>query len=148
MKVSKNIGQSLRCLQRMIHQKMEMFKQESQDDLTFVQAHTLHYLYDHQKEDVYQKDVEKVLNVRRSTATEILNVLERDGYIQRRSIDADRRLKKLVLTEKAIHLHESMIQNIDRMEKLLRKNISNEELELFFKVIEKMQESVREDLYD
>ena len=146
--MSKNIGHALRKVQRGIHHKMEILKQESGDDLTVVQAHTLHYLHDHQNEDVYQKDIEKILNVRRSTATEILNVLERDGYIERHSMDSDRRLKKLVLTDKAMRLHESMIKNIERMEILLRMNISDEELAIFFKVVEQMSENVKEDLYD
>ena len=146
--MSENIGHALRKVQRGIHHKMEMFKQESGDDLTFVQASTLHYIYDHQHENVYQKDIEKILNVRRSTATEILNVLERDGYIERHSIDADRRLKKLVLTDKAIRLHESMIKNIERMEVLLKKNISDEELAIFFKVMDTMHQNVKGDLYD
>ena len=146
--MSENIGHALRKVQRGIHHKMEMFKQESGDDLTFVQASTLHYIYDHQNENVYQKDIEKILNVRRSTATEILNVLERDGYIERHSIDSDRRLKKLVLTDKAIRLHESMIKNIDHIEKLLRTNISDEELAIFFKVMDTMHQNVKGDLYD
>ena len=98
--MSKNVGQSLRCLQRLIHQKVEVLKVESKDDLSLVQAHTLRYLDEHKDEDVFQRDIEKVLNVRRSTCTEILNVLERDGYIERHSVNSDKRLKKLVLTAK------------------------------------------------
>ena len=146
--MSNNVGHILRKVQRGIHHKMELLKQESGDDLTFVQSYTLHYLYDHQQEDVYQKDIEKILNVRRSTATEILNVLERDGYIERHSIASDRRLKKLVLTEKAIRLHESMVKNIERIETMLKTSISEEELTIFFKVMNQMYENIKGDLYD
>ena len=34
--MSKNVGQSLRCLQRLIHQKVEVLKVESKDDLSLV----------------------------------------------------------------------------------------------------------------
>ena len=146
--MSKNVGQSLRCLQRLIHQKVEVFKVESKDDLTLVQAHTLRYLDEHKDEDVFQRDIEKVLNVRRSTCTEILNVLERDGYIERHSVNSDKRLKKLVLTAKTKELHLTISKNVERLEALLKKDINEEELEIFFKVIDKMKQNVKEDLYD
>lgn len=146
--MSKNVGQSLRCLQRLIHQKVEVFKMESKDDLTLVQAHTLRYLDEHKDEDVFQRDIEKVLNVRRSTCTEILNVLERDGYIERHSVNSDKRLKKLVLTAKTKELHLTISKNVERLEALLKKDINEEELEIFFKVIDKMKQNVKEDLYD
>ena len=146
--MSKNVGQSLRCLQRLIHQKVEVFKVESKDDLTLVQAHTLRYLDEHKDEDVFQRDIEKVLNVRRSTCTEILNVLERDGYIERHSVNNDKRLKKLVLTAKTKELHLTISKNVERLEALLKKDINEEELEIFFKVIDKMKQNVKEDLYD
>ena len=146
--MSKNVGQSLRCLQRLIHQKVEVFKVESKDDLTLVQAHTLRYLDEHKEEDVFQRDIEKILNVRRSTCTEILNVLERDGYIERHSVNSDKRLKKLVLTAKTKELHLTISKNVERLEALLKKDINEEELEIFFKVIDKMKQNVKEDLYD
>ena len=146
--MSKNVGQSLRCLQRLIHQKVEVLKVESKDDLTLVQAHTLRYLDEHKEEDIFQRDIEKVLNVRRSTCTEILNVLERDGYIERHSVDSDKRLKKLVLIAKTKELHLTISKNVERLEALLKKDINEEELEIFFKVIDKMKQNVKEDLYD
>lgn len=146
--MSKNVGQSLRCLQRLIHQKVEVLKVESKDDLTLVQAHTLRYLDEHKEEDVFQRDIEKILNVRRSTCTEILNVLERDGYIERHSVNSDKRLKKLVLTAKTKELHLTISKNVERLEALLKKDINEEELEIFFKVIDKMKQNVKEDLYD
>ena len=146
--MSKNVGQSLRCLQSLIHQKVEVFKAESKDDLTLVQAHTLRYLDEHNDEDVFQRDIEKVLNVRRSTCTEILNVLERDGYIERHSVKSDKRLKKLVLTAKAKELHLTISKNVEHLEALLKQDISEEELDIFFNVIDKMKQNIKGDLYD
>lgn len=146
--MSRYIGQAMRSLQRLIHQKVEVFRMQSNDDLTFVQSHTLRYLDEHRDEDVFQKDIEKVLNVRRSTCTEILNVLERDGYIERHSVSNDKRLKKLVLTEKAQLLHKTISMNVERLEELLKKDISQGDLEIFFKVVDQMQQNLKEDLYD
>ena len=146
--MSRYIGQAMRSLQRLIHQKVEVLRVQSNDDLTFVQSHTLRYLDEHRDEDVFQKDFEIVLNVRRSTCTEILNVLERDGYIERNSVSNDKRLKKLVLTEKAQLLHKTISMNVERLEELLKKDISQGDLEIFFKVVDQMQQNLKEDLYD
>ena len=118
--MSKNVGQSLRCLQRLIHQKVEVLKVESKDDLTLVQAHTLRYLDEHKEEDIFE----------------------------RHSVNSDKRLKKLVLTAKTKELHLTISKNVERLEALLKKDINEEELEIFFKVIDKMKQNVKEDLYD
>ena len=140
----REIGYELRKVQRMIHQRVESFRAEHGDTLTFVQTRTLHFLRDHQEEDIYQKDLEKELNIRRSTATEILKVLERDGYIERHSVETDKRLKKLVLTQKAMELEDRMHSDINRIEEILSSGISEEDLEVFFKVMNQIKKNLRE----
>ena len=142
--MEREIGRELRSVQRMIHHKMEQFRLETGNTLTFVQMQTLHYLLDHQNEDVFQKDIEKVLNIRRSTATEILKVMERDGYITRCSVESDARLKKLLVTQKSICLDQKMHDEIEQMESLLHKNISSEDIETFFRVVEQMKKNLKE----
>ena len=53
------------------------------------------------KGDIYQKDVEKEFQIRRSTATGTLQILEKNGFIRREPVKQDARLKKLVPTDKA-----------------------------------------------
>ena len=45
-------------------------------------------------------------SITRSTVTNILQLMERKGYIERRSVPQDARLKQLVLTEEGICFHE------------------------------------------
>ena len=52
--------------------------------------------------DLRQKDFEQQFNIRRSTASNILALIEKNGLIQRESVPYDARLKKIVLTDKAI----------------------------------------------
>lgn len=138
------IGHELRVIQRMIHHRVEKNRAAHGDTLTFVQTRTLHFLEKHSQDDVYQKDLEKELNIRRSTATAILNVLERDGYIERISVEKDKRLKKLVVTQKARDLSERMCQDIEQMEITLSKHISSEDLEVFYRVMDQMKQNLRE----
>ena len=140
--MQRRIGYESREIQQMIHQKMEQFRHENDCELTFVQTRTIGYLIANQDHDVFQRDLEKELRIRRSTASEILNVLERDGYLYRASAQQDARLKKLVLTEKALQLNQKMTENIDRMEALLSQSISQQDQEHFFSVLDQIKKNL------
>ena len=139
----KEIGHEIRVIQRMIHHKIEAFRAENGDTLTFVQTRTLSFLMRHPDHDIFQKDLEKELNIRRSTATEILNVLERDGYIERQSVCGDKRLKKLVPTQKAIDLGTRAMNHIQLMENILERDISPEDLEVFYRVTDQIKKNLK-----
>jgi len=51
----------------------------------------------------------------------------------------DARLKKIVLTEKAIEIHHKATQNIKNIENTLKKGITYEELKFFYSVIDKIK---------
>ena len=140
--MQRRIGYEIREIQQMIHQKMAQFRHENDCELTFVQTRTIGYLIANQDHDVFQRDLEKELRIRRSTASEILNVLERDGYLYRASAQQDARLKKLVLTEKALQLNQKMTENIDRMEALLSQSISQQDQEHFFSVLDQIKKNL------
>ena len=97
-----------------------------QEQLTGVHGWLIHFLYD-QTEPVYQRDIEKRLCIRRSTVTATLNRMEKNGLIVRESVPEDARLKRIVLTEKAISLHNDV-----------EKEISMEDLEQFQKTLQVM----------
>ncbi len=140
--MQRRIGYEIREIQQMIHQKMEQFRHEDGYGLTLVQTRTICFLIANQDHDVFQRDLEKELRIRRSTASEILNVLERDGYLCRIPASHDARLKKLVLTEKALMVDHQMNENIDRMEALLSRSISPEDQEHFFSVLDQIKKNL------
>ena len=55
------------------------------------------------------------------------------------SVDYDARLKKIVLTDKAVDIHKKIAKNIDATEKLLSRNIDDKELEEFFSTLDKIK---------
>ena len=58
-------------------------------NLTRMQLFILEYLYQHQEQDVFQRDLEAEFHVRRSTVTGILKGMEKKGLIQRLSVEED-----------------------------------------------------------
>ena len=53
-------------------------------------------------------DVEAAFNLSRSTTTNILQLMEKNGIIRREGVDYDARLKRLVPTEKAVQMEEQV----------------------------------------
>ena len=86
--------------------------------------------------------MEREFQIRRSTATGTLQLLERNGFIRRESVQQDARLKKIVPTGKAQNLRERILENIARMEALLKKGISREDLAVCVKVLSQMSENL------
>ena len=76
------------------------------DNLTGTHGWVIGYLYDNRDHDVYQRDLETQFSIRRSTATGILQLMEKNELILREPVESDARLKKLVLTEKALDIHK------------------------------------------
>lgn len=91
------------------------------------------------KEDRFQRDVETQFRFRRSTATGILQLMERRGLLVREPVDYDARLKRLVLTDKARALHTEIHRQLRETEALMREGIGAEELAVWFRVSGKIR---------
>lgn len=138
------IGFELRALTIMIKRKMESLPTPSDTPLTGIQLWAIGYLYHHQDEDVFQRDLETLFSIRRSTATAILQVMEKNDLIRREPVEHDARLKKLILTDKAINAHTRATENINLLEKTLTNGISEDELAAFFCTIDKLKKNLEE----
>lgn len=143
MEKRKHVGFVMKKLDNEIHSRMTAMRVESGgEDLTLMQCWIIRYLYERQEEDIFQKNIEADFSIARSTATGILQLMERKGYIQRISIERDARLKKVILTQKGIEQEETTRRNIQRMESMLIEGIPEEELDVFYRVIEKMRSNI------
>ena len=138
-----HIGYENKRLENELHSRMAAYRAPvGGEDLTMMQCWIIRFLYEHEEEEVYQRDIEAEFSIARSTATGILKLMEKKGYIRRVSVERDARLKKLELTALGVNMEEGTIRNINQMETLLRQGISDEELEVFFRVIRKMRSNI------
>lgn len=76
------------------------------NEVTGMSGLILKYLADHLGENVFLKDLEAEFTIRKSSLTEMLNSLERKGYIRKSSIDDDGRFKNIIITEKGLEIDE------------------------------------------
>lgn len=99
-------------------------------------------LVESQKRSVYQKDIEEEFDLRPSTATETLKLMEKKQLIRREPEEKDGRYKRIVFTEKAEGIRMQLKEEIETSESILLSGISREEQEQFLKIAKKMLENL------
>lgn len=117
---------------------------ENPANLTGMQYAILGYLAENDDIDIYQRDIETEFNIRRSTASGMLKLLERNGYIQRTYDTVDTRLKKIEMTEKAKELDKIVSANIKQLQIRLTKGIPEEEMEQFYQTLQKISNNAND----
>lgn len=145
MKDRNEIGFKIRILNNLIKRDIEKNKTELGIALpNGVNGWAISYFFDNSDRDIFQKDFENEFSIRRSTASNILKTMEQNGFIKRVSVESDARLKKIVLTEKAINIHKSVLKSINEREERLKAGLNPEEIELFLKISDKLIENMEE----
>lgn len=107
-----------------------------------VQIKILHYLYQHPNEIIYQRDIEKIIESRRSTTSGILDTMEKNKLLRRVSSNKDARSKQIILTDYSHNLAKIMIKQKKEFDKAVENSITPEELEIFFKVTNKIKNNI------
>lgn len=146
MPSERDIGFEIRTLSNLIRRDVEK-NIAAMDPKPNGRVHgwAINYFYENRDRDIFQKDFEEKFSIRRSTASKILKTMEQKGYIERVSVENDARLKKIVLTKKAIEIHQKITRDIELREERLRKGVSAEELKTFFEVMMKFSNNMEEE---
>lgn len=140
--MNRSIGLEIKLLNNKIARKMMSETKMSGYNISPVQIKIIHYLFKNKDKIVYQRDIEKFLDVRRSTVSGILQTMEKNNFINRVDSLEDARLKQIILTSEMLDKAKSLRDKASKFDKLLGKNISKEDLDIFFKVIEQMKENI------
>ena len=117
------------------------------DSMTGSHGFILCWLNGQKNGDVFQKDLEKRFQLRRSSATAMLQVMERNGLIRREAVASDARLKKLVITPKGAELCRMIHDDIEENERRLVKGFSEEELLTLQSLLQKLRGNLERGLY-
>ena len=126
---------------REIGKNCETNKGEKIVKATPTQMQILAYILECRDKEIYQRDLEKVLNLRRATVSGVLKTMEKNDLVKRVTDNNDTRSKKIILQEKAINIfkrHKKLMLEIEN-------NITKpeEEIEIFCNIIDKMKENIK-----
>lgn len=103
--------------------------------LSQLQAGIMGYLFHHQQQPVYQKHIEEEFNISGATATNSLQVMERNGLITRSCVDKDGRLKRISMTREAMQEHMLVEEHMRMMEQKMLEGLGDAEREELFRLL-------------
>ncbi|MBW4083412.1 MarR family winged helix-turn-helix transcriptional regulator [Paenibacillus sp. S150] len=140
MKHNKSIGLAIRMLSIQIVRSIDSAVPKT---ITGLQGHVIDFIQiESAHADVFQKDVEIEFNIRRSTATGILQSMEKKDLIRRETVPGDARLKKIVLTDKALGIHKQIISKLAYVEEQFKNNLTEDEINMFFDIVERVSTNI------
>lgn len=123
------INVRLRCLSRqMLRLLFSTSRHHEIEKLIGSNGWIIAYIGDHKDRDVFQRDLEKEFGITRSTASKNVDLLIKNGFIKRQSVDYDARLKKLILEKRGEEVLSLMRNNNADLEKAITKGFSEKEL--------------------
>lgn len=135
---------ALRNVNILIKRKMEASEgKRLMDNVTGTHGYVICYLMDNKERDVFQRDIEKRFSIRRSTCTNILNLMQKNGLIERSCVQSDARLKKITLTKKAEEIFAALESERYALEDTLSKGLSADEIETLFSLLERVAENLK-----
>lgn len=125
--------------------KRRIDNESAEYGVTSIQGRIIGFVY-HQSisRDIFQRDIEAEFNIRRSSVTSVLQLMERNGLIKRVSVSEDARLKKIILTEKGLEVQKYVHNSIDAIEKELKDEFTDDELITFINLIDRLSKKFEE----
>ena len=137
------IGRDIHMLGNLIRRQMGSNAAYSDASrMTGMHGWVIGYLCEQGDTPVYQRDLERCFHIRRSSVTGVLQLMERNGLITRVADSDDLRLKRIVLTDKALRLHEEVRDGLDDFESRLREGLDEKELATFFSVVDQLRNNL------
>lgn len=122
-----HLGYKIKMLNNALTQNMT--KGITSLDLTCSQSFILRYLVMHQDAAVYSRDLEKNFDFSHPTVSGLLQRLEAKGFVVCAPDPADRRLKRITVTEKALKLNQEIRAQIEASEQALVAGFTEEEVQ-------------------
>lgn len=141
MKPDKTLGRELKAATNLMDRRMHsIISANGAAGITPMHGMILGYLHHEQEKEVYQRDVEAEFSITRSTVTNILQLMEKKGYVQREGVSHDARLKRLRLTLRGEESYWRIDASIRQMEAQFRAGLTPEEYGQLLALLDKVKD--------
>lgn len=111
---------------------------------TLTQMEIIDYVIQNENKNVFQRDLEQVLKLRRATVSGVLQTMEKNNLIIRVQSNEDSRAKRIILNEDTRKIFLENKRKMEELEQTIVQGISNSELKNFIKTLEKMKKNLAE----
>lgn len=113
------------------------------ENITQPQAMVINLIYTHKNREIYQKDIEEELSIRKPTASQLIDRMTNSGLVERHVSLTDKRRNQIVLTDKAVASVKKIKLVLKDIEKKLQTDLSDEEIATFLNVVDKMKKNIQ-----
>ncbi len=138
-----HLGFEIHRLSKLMHRELQHSDaHQHANRMTGMHGYLIRYLYENRERDVFQRDLEKKFSISRSAVTATLQLMEKNGLVTRESVPQDARLKRIILTQKALDLHQQIEADIAEFEKRLCAGLTPEEQAQLLAIVRKMYDNL------
>ncbi len=95
-------------------------------------------------EIMYQRQLAEIMFKDRANISRIIDIMHRNGLIEKIPDSNGRRIYKLVVTEKGKEIRNRVLPTDKELRAVITENISEEELNSMFHILEKMNKNIRD----
>ena len=140
--MKKLIGAEVKSLQNMVSRHIENKEKEmGKDRVSAPNLFILKFLQENEGKEVFQRDLEEVLETTKSTCSKVISTMESKGFLKRESV-ADARFNKISLTPLDREIVKTADVHMEEFESKLKRGLTDEQLEIFFYCIETMKRNI------
>lgn len=145
--MQKNVISEIKSLNNCMVKKLFTLgkKEEEKFHPRPLQVEVITYLIENKDRPIYQKDIEEKLNISKAAVSDVLNSMEGRGIITKEADACDARKKKIIISKSAIMTHDVMMKRLDSLNDSILDGISEDDLNTFYKVIEKLKENMKKE---
>ena len=140
----RHVGYEIKALSNLMRRKIWELHGGPDDEFTEMQGMLLGFLCRNRDQEIFQKTLEEVFSIRRSTASRLLKQMEAEGLIVRLPVSRDARLKRIVVTPKAEALTQQAAARIQSMEAALTRGLTQAEIDQLMATVEKLKRNLTE----
>lgn len=135
----RDFSKRTKLLDQLIAKKVsQVFEQSGAEPISYSSFSVLEYLFLHQTTNVFQKDIERALNVNRATASKMIALLVKKGYVAQKSYIKDGRYKLISLTFQGQQLYQQDVQSATKLDTFFNQILSPEDFVAFDQIYGKL----------
>ncbi len=139
---NRHIGKELGNVTNRIRRYID--NETSKYGITHMQAMIIRFLKNRDDSPVFQRDIEKEFDIRRSSVTSVLQLMEKNGFITRTSDRSDARLKQIRLTEAGSNAWNMVYSILRKTDEKLATVITPEERQKLSVILGKLEKCITE----
>lgn len=141
--LNEQVGQALHALNATMKRYIDNYSHKKENELlTGANTWVLHFIAIHGEEPVYLRDVERTFGITRSSASKVVDLLVRKGFVVRHTGETDARLRRLELTPKAEALLETIRQDHEDLEGELLRGFTQTEIQTVLTYLRRMKDNI------